>query len=385
MERIDLPFSIPATHRICFTHGAFTPDNALLRELLESGGGRRALVYLEEAVAEAWPELLELIQHYFSLSAITLQGVYVKIGAEVCKASDDLVKDVWEQIEKHKIDRHSYVLAIGGGAFLDAVGFGAATAHRGVRLVRFPTTTLSQDDSGVGVKNGINAFGKKNWIGSFCVPYAVINDFDFLHSQSQDVCRLGLIEAIKVALVKDADFFDWIEENAQHLGALEKSALEECVKRSALWHARHITSGGDPFEMGSSRPLDFGHWAAHKLEQLSSFTLSHAAAVSVGLWLDVCYSVKASLLDVTSAQRIGRVLEIMGMPMFDDRLLHQNEQGERAVLAGLEEFREHLGGQLTVLLLRAPGQGVDVHEMNPTWICEAIDDMKEASMISSCA
>lgn len=380
MERIDLPFSIPATHRIGFTHGAFGASNSLLRELLESGGGRRALVYLEDAVADAWPALASSIQSYFSHSTIELQAVNVAEGAEACKASDALVRNVWEQVEKHKIDRHSYVIAIGGGAFLDAVGFGAATAHRGVRLVRFPTTTLSQDDSGVGVKNGINAFGKKNWIGSFCVPYAVINDFDFLHSQSPEVCRLGLIEAIKVALVKDADFFAWIEENASLLGALEKGILEECVKRSALWHARHITSGGDPFEMGSSRPLDFGHWAAHKLEQLSGFALSHAAAVSVGLWLDVCYSVKSGLLDAESAARIGRVLEIMGMPMFDELLLRRDGKGELAVLAGLEEFREHLGGQLTVLLLRAPGHGVDVHEMNPLWIRESIADMK-----ASCA
>ena len=380
MERFDLPFSIPATHRIGFTHGAFGASNSLLRELLESGGGRRALVYLEDAVADAWPELTSSIQQYFSHCIIELQAVNIAEGAEACKASDALVRNVWEQVEKHKIDRHSYVIAIGGGAFLDAVGFGAATAHRGVRLVRFPTTTLSQDDSGVGVKNGINAFGKKNWIGSFCVPYAVINDFDFLHSQSPEVCRLGLIEAIKVALVKDADFFAWIEENASLLGALEKGTLEECVKRSALWHARHITSGGDPFEMGSSRPLDFGHWAAHKLEQLSGFALSHAAAVSVGLWLDVCYSVKSGLLDAESAARIGRVLEIMGMPMFDELLLRRDGKGELAVLAGLEEFREHLGGQLTVLLLRAPGQGVDVHEMNPLWIRESIADMK-----ASCA
>jgi 3-dehydroquinate synthase len=378
MERFDLPFSIPATHRIGFTHGAFGASNPLLRELLESGGGRRALVYLEDAVADAWPDLSSSIQQYFSHSTIELQAVNIAQGAEACKASDALVRQVWEQVEKHKIDRHSYVIAIGGGAFLDAVGFGAATAHRGVRLVRFPTTTLSQDDSGVGVKNGINAFGKKNWIGSFCVPYAVINDFDFLHSQSPEVCRLGLIEAIKVALVKDADFFTWIEENAALLGALEKGTLEECVKRSALWHARHITSGGDPFEMGSSRPLDFGHWAAHKLEQLSGFALSHAAAVSVGLWLDVCYSVRAGLLAAESAARIGRVLEIMGMPMFDEWLLQCDGKGELAVLAGLEEFREHLGGQLTVLLLRAPGQGVDVHEMNPLWIRESIADMKAA-------
>jgi len=381
MERFDLPLSVPFTHRVCFTHDAFSAGNPMLREILAEGGGRRALVYLEEAVAEAWPALPQLITEYLAASSVTLHAIHVMPGAEACKADDRLVRHVWDQVEKEKIDRHSYLICIGGGAFLDAVGFGAATAHRGVRLVRFPTTTLSQDDSGVGVKNGINAFGKKNWIGSFAVPFAVINDFTFLHSQDPDISRLGLIEAIKVALVKDAEFFSWIEANAAALAALEKEALEECVKRSALWHARHITRGGDPFEMGSSRPLDFGHWAAHKLEQLSGFALTHAAAVAVGLWLDVCYSVKAGLLSEADAHRIETVLETMGMPMFDPHLLARDKSGQLAVLAGLEEFREHLGGQLTVLLLRAPGASVDVHEMKHDWIAACIEEMQKTAAL----
>jgi 3-dehydroquinate synthetase len=146
--------------------------------------------------------------------------------------------------------------------------------------VRFPTTTLSQDDSGVGVKSAINAFGKKNWIGSFCVPFAVINDFRFLETQDRETSRAGLIEAIKVALVKDGDFFAWIEKNAAALAKGERDPFEECVKRSALLHARHIALGGDAFETGSSRPLDFGHWAAHKLEALTGVPALDAAAVT---------------------------------------------------------------------------------------------------------
>ena len=380
MERYDLPLTVPFTHRICFTHDAFAVDNGLLREILAEGHGRRCLVYLEQSVADAWPRLPDAIQQYLSMADVELCALHIMPGAEACKADDRLVRHVWDQVEKAKIDRHSYLLCIGGGAFLDAVGFGAATAHRGVRLVRFPSTTLSQDDSGVGVKNGINAFGKKNWIGSFSVPFAVINDFTFLHSQDAETSRLGLIEAIKVALVKDAVFFDWIEANAIALAALEKSALEECVKRSALAHARHITQGGDPFEMGSSRPLDFGHWAAHKLEQLSGFTISHAAAVSVGLWLDVCYSVKSGLLSEEDATRIENVLESMQMPMFDARLLQKNANGQLALLAGLEEFREHLGGKLTVLLLRAPGTSIDVNAMDHSLIQQCIAEMQQRAM-----
>lgn len=380
MERFDFPISVPFTHRVCFTRDAFALSNSLVEDLLAEGGGRRALVYLERSVAEAWPLLAAQITAYFAKSNVELCGIEVKDGAEAAKADDSLVRAVWDQIEKQKIDRHSYVLCIGGGAFLDAVGFGAATAHRGVRLMRFPTTTLSQDDSGVGVKNGINAFGKKNWVGAFSVPYAVVNDFLFLRTQDPEISRQGLIEAIKVALVKDGEFFSWIEENAAELARLENDALEECVKRSALLHARHIALGGDPYEMGSSRPLDFGHWAAHKMEQLSGFSLSHAAAVSVGLWLDVNYAVKAGFLDSSSAARIGEVLEIMELPMFHETLLQRDAQGKLKVLNGLEEFREHLGGRLTVLLLRAPGIGVDVHEMNASLIEQCIEEMQHGAL-----
>jgi 3-dehydroquinate synthase len=226
---------------------------------------------VDEAVAAAWPGLAAEVAEYFMTVEVECRGLHVLPGGEPVKADETWVHETWRRIDEAHLDRHSYVLAIGGGAFLDAVGFAAATAHRGVRLVRFPTTTLAQDDSGVGVKCAINAFGKKNWIGAFAVPFAVINDFRFLDSLDEETKRAGLIEAVKVALVKDAGFFHWIEDNLTELGALEPSVLEACVEKSALLHTQHIASGGDPFETGSSRPLDFGHWAAHKLEALTGY------------------------------------------------------------------------------------------------------------------
>ncbi|MGE9269307.1 MAG: 3-dehydroquinate synthase, partial [Verrucomicrobiales bacterium] len=270
----------------------------------------------------------------------------------------------------------SYVITVGGGAFLDATGYAVATAHRGVRLVRFPTTTLSQDDSGVGVKCAINGFGKKNWIGAFSVPYAVVNDFDFLDSQDEVTCREGLIEAIKVALVKDGAFFSWIQQNVEKLGQLEREVLEECVRRSALAHANHISSGGDPFETGSSRPLDFGHWAAHKLEQLSGFQVSHARAVSIGLALDTLYSARCGLLRDSDAERVMDVLEGMRLPVWHNDLDLRDHSGRRRIHEGLEEFREHLGGELTVLLLRELGRGQDVHHLDEGLVDACLDDLK---------
>ncbi len=283
---------------------------------------------------------------------------------------------MWEAIDAAHIDRHSFVLVIGGGAFLDAVGFAAATAHRGVRLVRFPTTTLSQDDSGVGVKCAINAFGKKNWVGSFAVPHAVINDFSFLHSQDEETRRGGLIEAVKVALVRDREFFDWIEENLEPLAALEPETLEACVEKSALLHARHIASGGDAFETGSSRPLDFGHWAAHKLEAMSSYQLFHAPAVGVGLALDTLYSARVGLLKFSIAEQVLRVLDGLGISIYHPALDWVDDLGKRRVLDGLDEFREHLGGELTVLLLKDLGEGVDVHEIDEALLGDCINELR---------
>jgi 3-dehydroquinate synthase len=376
MSRYDFQIPVTFKHRIVFTRNAFSPDNPALSVLLAEGGGRRAMVFVEEAVATVWPNLADDIQDYFAVLDLEFRGISVFPGGEAAKADDSLVKEVWEAIDAAHLDRHSYALVIGGGAFLDAVGYATATAHRGVRLVRFPTTTLSQDDSGVGVKCAINAQGKKNWVGAFSVPYAVINDFSFLHSQDEETRRGGLIEAVKVALVRDGEFFEWIEDNLEALAALEPEILEKCVEKSALLHARHIATGGDPFETGSSRPLDFGHWAAHKLEAMSSYQLFHAPAVGVGVALDTLYSARSGMLEFSIVDRVLRVLEALDISIYHPALDWVDDRGKRRVLDGLDEFREHLGGELTVLLLKEVGQGADVHHLDDGLLGECINELR---------
>jgi 3-dehydroquinate synthase len=376
MSRYDFQIPVTFKHRIVFTRDAFNPLNHELAGLLAEGGGRRAMAFVEENVVSLWPELPDAIQMYFNELDLEFRGVLFFPGGEAAKAEDHLFRNVWAAIDAAHLDRHSYVLAIGGGAFLDAVGFAAATAHRGVRLIRFPTTTLSQDDSGVGVKCAVNAFGKKNWVGAFSVPFAVINDFQFLHSQDEETRRGGLVEAVKVALVRDGGFFDWIEANLSALTALDPDALESCVERSALLHARHIATGGDAFETGSSRPLDFGHWAAHKLEAMTHYQLSHAPAVAIGLALDTLYSARSGLLRFSVAEQILRVLDALQLPIYHPALDWEDETGKRRVFEGLDEFREHLGGKLTVLLLTDVGTGIDVHELDETLLGGCINELR---------
>jgi 3-dehydroquinate synthase len=256
-------------------------------------------------------------------------------------------------------------------------GFAAATAHRGIRHIRIPTTTLSQADSGVGVKNGINAFGKKNFIGAFAPPFAVINDFQLLNSLSPRDKRAGYVEAVKVALIRDKDFFETLEHDATALRDFDPGALRRLIRRCAELHLEHIATSGDPFEFGAARPLDFGHWSAHKLEQLSEYQIRHGEAVAVGIALDVIYSRIMGFIDAASAERVLQLLEILGFELFASELLHVNSQNALLILDGLEEFREHLGGELTITLLKQIGKGFEIHDMNLPKVVEALYELKQ--------
>ena len=365
--------------RVFFTENVFAPDNPVLRDALADTGPRKALVVLEDSLAQALPGLDRQIENYFSVHAEKVRLVHpplFAVGGEHAKNSTTLVSEIYSQLHRHHLDRHSYLIAVGGGALLDVAGFAAATAHRGVRHVRIPTTTLSQADSGVGVKNGLNAFGQKNFIGTFAPPFAVINDFNFLAPLAPGDKRAGYVEAVKIACIRDAKFFDELERNAEKLAAFEPDAMKRLIRRCAELHLDHIATGGDPFETGSARPLDFGHWSAHKLEQLSNFNISHGEAVAIGIALDVIYSREMGLLDPAAAARILNLLEKLGFKLFADELLNADNANLPTLLSGLEEFREHLGGELSITLLSEIGRGVEVHEMNPRAIATAVAELR---------
>ena len=380
MSSIERTIRVSFEHRVYFTQAVFAPSNLLLKDVLVGlSGPAKALVILDESLALAEPGLAKSIEHYFAAFPESLKLVCPPLvieGGERTKNSYFHVSEIQSQVERHHIDRHSYIIAIGGGALLDMVGLAAATAHRGVRHIRIPTTTLSQDDSGVGVKNGINAFGKKNFIGTFAPPFAVINDFQLLASLPERDKRAGYVEAVKVALIRDREFFESMERDAAALAQFEPAAMQRLIYRCAELHMNHIATSGDPFEFGSARPLDFGHWSAHKLEQLSEYKIRHGEAVAIGISLDVIYARSIGLLDAASTERILALLEKMGFELFANELLNMDANNQFLVLQGLEEFREHLGGQLTITLLKSIGQGVEVHEVSLPKMLEAIYELQ---------
>lgn len=384
---LERKFQIEYAQRVLFTRQVFDVANSCLRDLIaaarNSGRTSKVFAFIDSHVAEANPHLKLALEDYIAAHAdvMKLAGPPVIVmGGEACKNDFTLVEQCWKVINEASVDRHSYVFVIGGGAILDLVCFAASTAHRGVRQVRFPTTTLSQGDGGVGVKNGVNYFGKKNWVGSFSVPFAIVNDSAFLDTLPVREKRCGLIEAIKVALIRDATFYYWLEDHLEDLAQLKPEVVEYAVRRSAEIHVEHIATSGDPFENGSARPLDFGHWIAHKLEQVSHFQIEHGEAVAIGMAVDLLYSVRAGILDEVTAMRIIHLIQGVGFAIHAPELEMLNPKGELIILAGLDEFREHLGGDLSVTLIPEIGRNFEVHEMDKCLIAAALDEVKRLSV-----
>ncbi|MBE7539746.1 MAG: 3-dehydroquinate synthase [Opitutaceae bacterium] len=382
LNSVSFPIPVRQEHRLIITRDVFDSGNEVLGGVLtprELGEQVRALVFWDRGLEKAFPGYGARISAWFSSRS---EGVHLAAapvgldGGERVKNDFSQLERIWRVIESAGLCRHSYIVAIGGGAVLDLVGFAAATAHRGIPLVRLPSTSLSQGDGGVGVKSGVNYFGKKNWLGAFGVPHAVINDLSLLKGLPERERRVGLVEAVKVALIRDARFFESIAAQARELAAFETDAFERVICESARQHIEHIATAGDPFERGSARPLDFGHWAAHKLEQLSQFELSHGEAVAVGMAMDLIYARRAGLLSRHDSDRVLELLRDLGFALYSPLLELRGRSGSRLVLDGLEEFREHLGGRLSIPMIRAPGQRMEVHEMDGKCVEAAIDELK---------
>ena len=359
----DVAFSVPCVHRLRFTDDVLGADRDVLHELLVGEGREvRVQLWLDADVAAAADGLKDRFEQALRSAGgdVAVTGpAHTLVGGEACKNDHAHVRRMLAAFHDAGLDRRSYVVVAGGGAVLDAVGYAAAVAHRGIRLVRLPTTTLGQADSGVGVKNAVNLFGKKNWQGTFAVPWAVVNDTRLLDTLPPRDWRAGFSEAVKVFLLKSRRHFDGLCASAAAVAAGDRAAALPVIADSALWHLKHITAGGDPFEAREARPLDYGHWSAHRLEPLSGYRLRHGEAVGIGVAIDTVYSSLVHGLPAADADRTLRCLRDLGLPLADDLLADAD-----ALFEGLEEFRQHLGGRLTLTMLRQVGQPIDVHEID---------------------
>ncbi len=371
----DAEFSSRFTHRLRFTSAAFAAGNPTVSDILagHSEHGSNTAVFIDSGVAEQQPKLPGDIDAYFKkYLPENRPKTYIVPGGERIKNGQKHFDFIMEALAESHLCRKSFVIAMGGGAVLDAVGFASAITHRGLRLIRIATTTLSQGDSAMAVKNGVNAFGKKNYMGVFAVPWAIINDEGTLETLSDEHWLAGFSEAVKVALLKDPLLFEYIYGSRHAIRSRDMAVSIPVIRRSARLHFDHITLSGDPFEQADTRPLDFGHWSAHKLEQMSGFELSHGQAVAIGIAIDATY---ANLMGWLGNTEHGRILDCLAGMGFE--LYHRVMQNSKTLLGGLDEFQEHLGGRLTIPTINKVGRAFDINSIDTNRMLAAISYLEK--------
>jgi 3-dehydroquinate synthase len=378
-------FSVSFEYPVHFTHNVFDPKNSVLSSLFEPRDNKlkhRVMIYIDSGVIDATPGIVDSIKRYFKKHSKLLELVdepQAVTGGEKAKTGWEPVQGIMSAIGDHHLCRQSYIVAIGGGSVLDMIGFAASLVHRGLRFIRIPTTVLAQNDAGVGVKNGMDEHGSKNFVGSFAPPFAVINDFEFLKTLDDKYWSGGIAEAFKVAIIKDKDFFQFLLDSSNLLRSKDMHAMERLVRRCAELHLEHIRTSGDPFEFGSARPLDFGHWSAHRIEVMSQYTFGHGQAVSLGIALDSFYAMRKKLISKKDFNSIIDGLTTCGLPIYDELLERRNGDNKLEILVGLDQFQEHLGGLLTITLPDPIGNRREVHEIDPDIVSDGIDFLKKLS------
>ncbi len=382
--RFDQHIVVRFEYPVWFTRGVFRPNNRRLVEAItrhEPDRRHRMAVFVDSGVVAARPGLLDEIAGWAECNRAAVRFVatpQVVPGGEAIKCDLGVIRDVLHSIARSGLCRHSFVAAIGGGAVLDAVGFCASLVHRGLRMIRLPTTVLAQNDAGIGVKTGINTDGGKNTAGTFAPPFAVINDFEFLDTLPDEHWIGGTSEAFKVAILNDRSFFEFLEAHAEAIPRRDGAVMEELIIRCAELHLDHIRSGGDPFETGAARPLDFGHWAAHQLEALSGYRIGHGHAVATGIALDTLYAARQGWIRESDARRVVRALRRAGFRLWHEEMELRRPDGRLALLDGLETFREHLGGHLCLTFPNGIGARREVDSVDTSLIAVCIETLRRS-------
>lgn len=383
MTVLTQAFTLPLGYEVVFTRDLFAPGNPAFARPFEQRPGPRLLAVFDAGLLAARPDLPAALRAWCDVhpAAPRLVDIHVLAGGEACKNDPAVVDTLAALFMRHGLCRHSYVLAAGGGAILDVVGYAASITHRGLRLLRAPATVLAQNDSGVGVKNGVNRFGMKNFYGVFAPPAAVFCDLNWLDALPDRVWHSGVSEAFKVGCLKDREFLEFLIGAAPALHRREPAAAERMITGSAALHLRHIGTGGDPFEQGNSRPLDFGHWSAHKLETLTNFALLHGEAVAIGVALDLHYAALSGLITLADAQRVCAAMRTVGLPIYHP-FLHTRAAEVRH---GLVEFREHLGGHLCIAMPNPLGARLDLTAVDDARLVRATDLLADFAGASAAA
>lgn len=306
---------------------------------------RRALVVTDRNVAEIAKPLLKALEG---------QGVHAEL-AELSSGeptkSLDVASELYDRLINLRADRHTLIVAVGGGVIGDLAGFVASTFARGLPLLMIPTSLLAQVDSSVGGKVGINHPQAKNIIGAFHQPIGVWIDTAMLQTLPARELRCGLAEVVKYGVILDAEFFDFVESHADALLAMEPSATRQAIAKSCQLKA-DVVSKDEREQTGLRAVLNFGHTIGHAIEAVSGYggAFQHGEAVAAGMVLESRLAERLGWIDAALTERLATLLTRLGLPTGTDGL------DPDALLEAMTRDKKNRGGKIRFVLPRRLGQ-----------------------------
>ncbi|MDC0044885.1 3-dehydroquinate synthase [Pelagibacteraceae bacterium] len=293
------------------------------------------------------------VKNFFNdLDKKNIHFTYLKCGEKIKKIN--YYEKIYEKLLSKGIDRNSILVCIGGGTLGDLCGFIASTILRGVEYKLIPTTLLSQVDSSIGGKNGINSKYGKNLIGSFYQPNEVIIDTKFLKMLPFREIKSGYAEIIKHALIKDKNFFNWLDKNYNKIFNLNTAVLENAILKSIiikLWYVKN-----DPKEklinFNSRAILNFGHTIGHSLETFYNYNskLNHGEAISIGMLIEAKISNKLGYLSEIDLNKIEEHFKNAKLKLSDKNIKNYN------LLNIIKKDKKNMNGNINIILLKSIGK-----------------------------
>lgn len=322
--------------------------------------GRQVLVVSNVTVAPLYRERLESALQGFTLRSISLPD------GEAYKTLDTL-NLVYDALLESRFNRRCTLIALGGGVVGDICGFAAASYQRGVDFIQVPTTLLSQVDSSVGGKTGVNHRLGKNMIGAFHQPNAVVIDTDTLDTLPDRELSAGLAEVIKYGLIREPEFFDWLEANMDRLLARDPDALGYAIERSCRCKAEVVAA--DERESGQRALLNLGHTFGHAIETGMGYGVwLHGEAVGTGMLLAAELSARQGWLGAADVDRIRRLLERARLP-----ITVPPQMDPERFLELMAVDKKVLDGGLRLVLLQAIGTAVVTDDFDPRRLRATLD------------
>ena len=293
------------------------------------------------------PLYLEKLAKSLSEAGVGVIEIILPDG-EAYKNSETL-NQIYDALLKDRCERKTTLIALGGGVIGDLTGYAAATYLRGVPFIQIPTTLLSQVDSSVGGKTGINHPLGKNMIGAFYQPKLVLADIDTLQTLPKRELSAGMAEVIKYGLIRDADFFNWLETNIAKLMNLDEAVISYAIYRSCQNKAEVVAA--DEHETGERALLNLGHTFGHAIENAMGYGVwLHGEAVAAGTMLAADLSQRMGWLNATEVQRIHALLTASSLPLRAPNL------GVEKYLDLMQSDKKVADGKIRLVLQRGIGK-----------------------------